>query len=217
MDDWGQSSRPDRFAGVPSYDETRRPSIEGRDALQLAMADLVPKQRPPKKRHWWWPRWMTWKRAIALVVLDIILGNVAWHYLTRTSPGAVRKALETTMNDAAHNDWSGVYDSLCRNDKAQISESELASAGRGALAQIGFLRKATVESVTAVHQSLGPISVPAAAQVSGQWIPVIGEPSSYTVVLVHEVPGGWHVCLSAGGFSSSALGYSEPIGQGFTP
>jgi hypothetical protein len=54
-----------------------------------------------------------------------------------------------------------------------------------------------------------------AAQVTGELIPVTGAPSPYTVVAVHEIPGGWRVCMSAGGFSM--LGYTQPLGSGFTP
>ena len=52
-----------------------------------------------------------------------------------------------------------------------------------------------------------------AAQVSGQLVPVIGQPSDYTVTVVHEV-GGWRMCLSAGGYSSSAMGVDVPLGSG---
>ena len=212
--EWEPIQGREAFLGRPEGGS--KPSIEGRDTLAWAMAELVPKAKPPKKRRWWWPKWMTWKRAVALVVLDIILGNIAWHYLFASHPGDVAKALQSTMSDVSHNHWDDVYNSLCRSDRAQIRESELAGAGRAAMASIGFLDHATVTSVTPITQSLGPIDVASAAQVSGEFVPVVGQPSAYKVVLVHEIPGGWHVCLSAGGFSSEALGYDVPIGQSLT-
>jgi hypothetical protein len=218
VDEWQPVERPDRIAGVPSYSEVSRPSIEGRDALAYAMSELVPRKKAVKKR-WWnhWPKWLTWKRTVALVAVDLIAAHYAWHYLFTGNPGAARGALLTTMNDAAHHDWNAVYDSLCRSDRAQINEADLANAGNAALAQLGLgLDHATVTSVRPVKHSLGPLTEPQAEQLAGQLYPVVGQPSPYTVVVVHEIPGGWKVCMSAGGFSM--LGYTEPLGSSsFTP
>ncbi|HWC35865.1 MAG TPA: hypothetical protein VG650_13695 [Mycobacteriales bacterium] len=215
MDDWSPIERRDPFSGVPSYGDVSRPSIAGRDALAYAMADLVPKKKDVKKR-WWqrWPKWLTWKRLVALLVLDLVLGHYAWNYIFAASPGAARGAVDRTLTDLSHHDWNGVYNSLCRDDRAQIDESDLAAAGTAALAQFGLgLARWTESSTRTVHQSLGPVNLPA-VQVSGQVFPVTGGPSSYTVVAVHEL-SGWHVCMSAGGFSM--FGYTEPLGSGFTP
>ena len=168
--EWEPIQGREAFLGRPEGGS--KPSIEGRDTLAWAMAELVPKAKPPKKRRWWWPKWMTWKRAVALVVLDIILGNIAWHYLFASHPGDVAKALQSTMSDVSHNHWDDVYNSLCRSDRAQISESELAGAGRAAMASIGFLDHATVTSVTPITRpatetmpSLAP-RTPARSQLS---------------------------------------------------
>jgi hypothetical protein len=220
VDDWGQSARRDPSLGVPppSYtDYTGRPSIEGRDALQFAISELVPTKKDGKKRRFRWPKWLTWKRTVALVIVDLIAAHYLWGYLMTVSQDGATKALLKTMNAASHHDWSGVYDSLCRSDRAQINESDLELAGDAAMAQLGLgLDHATVTSVTPVKQSIGPIDTPDAAQVAGQLVPVSGPPSDYKVVVVHEIPGGWKVCMSAGGFSM--LGYTEPLGSAsFTP
>lgn len=193
---------------------TSGPSPEGIAQLQFAAAALKPYQPPRRRRRW--PRWLTAKRLALILVADLVVGSVGWHYLTRSHPGAVAAALQRTASDAGHNRWDAVYHELCRNDQAQLSEADLASAGRAALLQLGELRGITVQSVRAVNQSLGPLDIPDAAQVSGLLDPVIGQPSAFTVTLVREL-GGWHVCLSAGGYSSAALGVSQPLGGGFTP
>ncbi len=216
MDDWGQTARRDPSLGVPppSYAEySGRPSIEGRDALRYAMSELEPKHKPDKKRRLHWPKWLTWKRTVALIIVDLIAAHFAWGWLMSFNQDAVTKALQKTMHAVAHKDWVGVYDSLCRADKAQISESDLAAAGPAAVASLGplGLDHASVTSITRIKQSLGPVDTPDAAQVHGQLFPVVGEPSDYSVVLVHEVPGGWKVCMSAGGFDM--LGYTQPLGS----
>jgi hypothetical protein len=219
VDDWGQSARPDRTAQPPSYDDVTRPSIEGRDALRYAMAELA--TTTPRKKQWyqrqWRPKWLTWKRAVALVIVDLVAAHFAWGWLMSVNQDAVTKALQKTMHSVAHKDWPGVYDSLCKSDRAQISEGDLAAAGPAAVASLGplGLDHATVDSITKVTQSVGPINTPNAAQVHGKLYPVVGQPSDYSVVLVHEIPGGWKVCMSAGGFNM--LGYTEPLGSGFTP
>ncbi|HVW80711.1 MAG TPA: hypothetical protein VHB69_07220 [Mycobacteriales bacterium] len=210
--------RRDPFARVdPEY--AHKPSIEGRDTLAWAMAELVPKRKPPKQTKWW-QRWLKWwfkrpKLLVVFLVADFILGSLGWHFVFSSSPGAAKGAVNTTLSDVSHRNWSGVYDSLCRDDRAQVDESNLAVAGDAALTHFGLgLARWTETSVNTVHQSLGPVNLPA-VQVSGELYPVTGSPSPFTVTVVHEVPGGWHVCMSAGGFSM--LGYTEPLGSGFTP
>jgi hypothetical protein len=195
---------------------TSGPSPQGIAELKLAAAALRPYEPPRRKR--WWPRWLTAKRLALILVADLVLGSIAWHYVHKwlaPQPGAVAKAMEQTASDAAHNNWTAVYNKLCSSDRAQVSEADLASAGRAELLALGELDHVTVTSVRSVSQSLGPINLPA-AQVSGDIVPVIGRPSAYTMVLVHEL-SGWHVCLSAGGYSSAALHVSAPLGSGFTP
>jgi hypothetical protein len=193
---------------------TSGPSLEGKAQLQFAAAALKPYQPPRRRRRW--PRWLTAKRLALILVADLILGSVGWHYLTTPHPGAVAAALQQTAHDASTNNWDAVYGELCRNDRAQLSEPDLASAGRLALLHIGELRGVTVTAVHNVSQALGPLDIPNAAQVSGQLVPVIGPPSAFTITLVREL-GGWHVCLSAGGYSSAAMGVDQPLGNGFTP
>jgi hypothetical protein len=220
VDDYGQSARPDRSLGIapPSYaDYASRPSIEGRDALRYAMSELGPKKKDQKKRRFHWPKWLTWKRTVALIIVDLIAAHYAWNWLMTVNEDDVTKALKRTMSDASHHNWSGVYDSLCKSDRAQVDEADLATAGNAALAQLGLgLDHATVTSINKVDQSIGPIATADAAQVHGELVPVTGDPQPYSVVLVHEIPGGWKVCMSAGGFSM--LGYTEPLGSSsFTP
>ncbi len=200
---------------MPTYDEVARPSIEGRDALRFALSEVKPYQPPVKKRRWYWPRWMTWKRAVALLLVDLILGNVLWHHLFAANPGAAKGAVNTTLTAVQHHDWPAVYSSLCQQDRANIDEADLASAGDAALAQfgIGGLARWTETSTQTFHQSLGPINLPE-VQVQGELFPAAGQSSPYKVVAVHELTG-WHVCMSAGGFEM--LGYSQPLGGGFTP
>jgi hypothetical protein len=145
-----------------------------------------------------------------LLAADLTLGTVGWHYLTRSHPAAEAAAVIVTAEAAAHNDWSGVYDDLCSSDHTQLSESELQTAGRGALLSTGGLDHVTVTSVHSVSLPVGPIHWPA-AQVSGQLFPVVGTPSTYTVTVVREI-GGWRMCLSAGGYSSSAMNVDVPLG-----
>jgi len=181
------------------------------------MSELVPKKQERKRRRFHWPRWLTWKRTVALVIVDLIAAHYLWGYLMTVNQDGATKALLHTMNAASHHDWSAVYDSLCKSDRAQIDESDLATAGDAAMAQLGLgLDHATVTSVTPVQQSIGPINTPDAAQLAGDLVPVSGPPSPYKVVVVHEIPGGWKVCMSAGGFEM--LGYTEPLGEAdFTP
>jgi hypothetical protein len=214
---WEPIQRRDPFEGLNTGGQ--QPSIQGRDTLAWAMAELVPKKKPQKPQKWW-QKYLKWwlkrpKVLVVFLVADLVLGSIGWHYLFASSPGAAKGALNTTLSDLSHHNWRGVYNSLCRDDRAQIDESDLAVEGDAALLQLGLgLASWTETSVTTVHQSLGPVNLPA-AQVAGQLIPVTGTPSPYTVVVVHEVPGGWHVCMSAGGFSM--LGYTQPLGTGITP
>jgi hypothetical protein len=214
VSDWEPIQRRDPFAAASTGG--RKPSIEGRDTLAWAMAELVPKPKPVKKRPFHWPKWLTWKRTVALVVVDLILASIGWHYLFTANPGAAKGAFFKTISAVEHRDWSAVYDSLCRSDRAQINESDLALEGNLALEQLGpaGLDHATVTSVTPVSQSLGPLVEPQAAQLAGELYPVVGQPSPYKIVVVHEIPDGWRVCMSAGGFSM--LGYTAPLGA-FTP
>jgi hypothetical protein len=145
-----------------------------------------------------------------LLVVDLTLGTVAVHYLTRSHPAAEAAAVVAAADAAAHNDWNGVYDDLCSSDRSQLSEGELQAAGRGALLSIGGLDHVTVSSVKSVTLPVGPIHWPA-AQVSGQLIPVVGAPSDFTVTVVREI-GGWRMCLSAGGYSSTAMNVAVPLG-----
>jgi hypothetical protein len=150
-----------------------------------------------------------------MLVVDLVVGSILWHYLTEAHPSAVAAAVDSTAKDAAHNDWAGVYSHLCSTDRAQMSESSLAQQGEGALLAIGGLNHVTVTNVTSTHVSLGPLHVPAATA-AGELVPEIGTPSSYTVTVVREL-GGWKMCLSAGGYSSTALGVKVPFGAGQSP
>ena len=143
---------------------TTGPSIEGKAQLQFAAAALKPYQPPQRRRRW--PRWLTAKRLALILVADLILGSVGWHYLTKPHSGAVTAALQRAARDASHNNWTAVYGELCANDRAQLTESDLAGAGRVALLQLGGLRGVTVTSVHNASQSLGPLNLPNAAQVS---------------------------------------------------
>jgi hypothetical protein len=153
---------------------------------------------------------LTKRRVAMMLAVDLVVGSVAWHYLTESHPSAVAAAVEDTAKDAGHNDWSAVYNRLCSTDRAQMSEGDLAGAGQGALLQLGGLNHVTVTQVTDTHVSLGPIHVPAATA-AGELYPEIGAPTAYTVTVVREL-GGWKVCLSAGGYSSAALGVNVPLG-----
>jgi hypothetical protein len=185
-------------------------SSEGTTGLHQAAYVLAHPTSVPPKRH----RWLTKRRIAIMLTADLIVGSVAWHYLTEGHPSAVAAAVEAVGKDAAHNDWNAVYGRLCSTDRAQMSESDLAGAGEGALLQLGGLNHLTVTHVTSTHVALGPIHVPAATA-AGQLVPRIGAPTAYTVTVVREV-GGWKVCLSAGGYSSAALGVNEPLGSGST-
>jgi hypothetical protein len=189
------------------------PSIDGVDRIRQAAAYLQPYQPPVRKRRW--PKWLTVRRLVLIVVADLILGSIGWHYLTAPHPKAAAAAVIDTANAAAHSNWTGVYDQLCSNDRSQISAADLSNAGRGALLTIGGLDHVTVTAVTPVTLPVGIVHWPA-EQVSGELVPVIGQPSSYAVTVVREV-GGWHVCLSAGGYSSSAMGVDVPLGSGSLP
>jgi hypothetical protein len=189
---------------------TSGPSLEGVDQIRQAAAYLKPYQPPVRKRRW--PRWLTAKRLALIVVADLVLANVAWHYLTTSNPGAEAAAVQTVASAAAHNDWSSVYDHLCSSDRSQIAESALSGAGRGALVAIGELDHVTVTSVKSVTLPVGFVHWPA-AQVAGLIVPVVGQPSSYSVTVVREVGGG-RMCLSAGGFSSTAMGVDVPLRSG---
>jgi hypothetical protein len=163
-----------------------------------------PVAKPPRRR-----RWLTKRRVALALVVDLVIGTVAWHYLTATHPSAIAAAVESTANDAAHNNWTGVYDKLCSSDRDQTSEAEFGEVGRVAMLRIGELNHVTVTTVDPISVPVGPLQWPA-AQVSGDLVPVIGVPSPYTVTVIRSLTG-WQVCLSAGGYSSTALGVSVPL------
>lgn len=190
---------------------TYDPSPEGVTQLRQAATALHRRTDPAPKRR----RWLTKRRVAIMLVVDLLVGSLAWHYLTESHPSAVAAAVQATAHDAASNDWNAVYASLCSSDRAQIAESSIAQAGQAALLQLGGLHSVSVTQVTDTHVPLGPIHVPA-AEVSGQLIPRLGTPSAYSVTVVREV-SGWHVCLSAGGYSSTALGVNVPLGAGQGP
>jgi hypothetical protein len=179
--------------------------------LRDAANALVRPSRPAPKRR----RWFTKRRIAIMLVVDLVVGSVAWHYLTEAHPSAVAAAIEATAHDAAHGDWNAAYGRLCSSDRAQTSEASFAQAGQAALLQLGGLNHVTVTSVTSTNVALGPIHVPAATA-SGQLVPELGTPSAYTVTVVREL-GGWKVCLSAGGYSSAALDVNVPLGAGSSP
>lgn len=184
--------------------------MEGVDQIRQAAAFLKPYQPPVRNRRW--PRWLTAKRLAIIVVADLILASVGWHYLTASHPKAAAGAVITVANDAAHNNWTGVYDNLCSSDRSQINEAALRNAARGAMVTIGEIDHVTVTSVRPVTLPVGFVHWPA-SQVSGQIVPVIGRPSAYTVTVIRET-GGWRLCLSAGGYSSSAMSVNVPLGSG---
>jgi hypothetical protein len=186
------------------------PSLDGVDQIRQAAAFLTPYQPPVRNRRW--PRWLTAKRLVLLVIATVIVTSIGWHYLTAPNPKAATAAVINTANAAAHNNWTGVYDQLCSSDRSQISEPDLSNAGRGALLSIGDLDHVTVTSVTPVTLPVGFVHWPA-EQVSGQLVPVIGQPSSYAVTVIRE-RGDWRMCLSAGGYSSSAMQVNVPLGSG---
>jgi hypothetical protein len=183
-------------------------SSERTTDLHAAARALAHPVTAPPQRH----RWFTKRRIAIMLVVDLVIGSVAWHYLTESHPTAVAAAVESVGKDAAHNDWAAVYSQLCSSDRAQIAESDLAGAGQGALLTLGGLNHLTVTHVTPTHVSIGPLHVPAATA-AGELVPRIGPPSPYTVTVVREL-GGWKVCLSAGGYSSTALGVNVPLGSG---
>jgi hypothetical protein len=189
---------------------TTGPSPQGVADLRNAAASLARSKAAaprPARRPWLTKRWV----AVFLAV-DLVAGTVAWHYLTATHATAAAAAVEGTASDAAHKNWTGVYNRLCSSDRSQITEANLAGVGRAALLQIGGLEHATVTGVTPVTLPVGPIHWPA-EQVSGNLERAIGAPSPYTVTVIREL-GSWKVCLSAGGYSSSALGVKAPLGNG---
>ncbi|MBV9872946.1 MAG: hypothetical protein JO214_20215 [Frankiaceae bacterium] len=190
---------------------TTGPSIEGVDRIRQAAAYLKPYE-PPKRRRSWWPKQLTVKRTALLAVTLLIGGNVGWHYLTKDDPKAARGAVINTANAASHNDWSAVYERLCTSDQRQFTETELHDAGRVALLSIGELDHVTVSAVKPVKLTVGVMRWPA-EQVSGQLVPVIGQPSDYTVTVIQE-RGTWKMCLSAGGYSSTAMHVNVPLGSG---
>ncbi|MBV9486966.1 MAG: hypothetical protein JO246_13015, partial [Frankiaceae bacterium] len=101
---------------------------------------------------------------------------------------------------------------LCTSDQRQFTETELHDAGRVALLSIGELDHVTVSAVKPVKLTVGVMRWPA-EQVSGQLVPVIGQPSDYTVTVIQE-RGTWKMCLSAGGYSSTAMHVNVPLGSG---
>lgn len=187
---------------------TSGPSIDGVDAIRQAAAFLKPYEPPPRRTSRW-PKALTFKRTIALVVVLLVVGNVGIHYLLRSNPGAAKGAVLAAASAASHNDWSSVYDHLCTSDQQQISESELHDAGRAALLSIGELDHVTVTSERPITIPVGVLHFQA-EQVSGQLVPVIGQPSTYSVTVLDE-RGSWRVCLSAGGYSSSAMQVNVPL------
>jgi hypothetical protein len=120
---------------------TSGPSPAGIAELRSAAAALAkPAGRPPQRRH----RWLTKRRVAIALAVDLVVGTVGWHYLTATHPAAVAAAVESTANDAARGNWTGVYDKLWSSDRTQMSESQLAEFGQGALRPSPTLHKSTV-------------------------------------------------------------------------
>jgi hypothetical protein len=188
---------------------TSGPSPAGVAELRDAAAALVKPPRKPPKPFRRRRRWLTKRRIALAIAVDLAVGTFAWHYVTATHPAAVAAAVEAAANDAAQDNWAGVYSKLCSSDRAQMSEAELAQGGQAALQQIGGLSHVTVASVDSVSIPVGPLHWPA-AHVSGELIPLIGAPSPYSVTAIRSLTG-WQVCFSAGGYSSTALQIGVPL------
>ena len=181
------------------------PDPAGAARLAAAARELTPYVPPTRRR-----RRLPVKWVVAFVIVDVVVGSVLWHVISRTQDSPV-DAVRTVATLAGNGDWAGVYDHLCRADHEQFSAADIAEGGDGALGLLHGLaevRLGAAHSVT-VHL-VGPLSLPA-KQVAGTLVPRLGPPIDFTVTTVRDL-GGWRVCLSVGGYSAPAFGVDEPLG-----
>ena len=166
---------------------------------------------PPARRT---PRWRR-PRTIALFLAgDAVLGVVLVHVIAghQDSPG---RAVQGTVALAAKGDWAGVWGRLCSADRRQYTAAQVGQAGRLAALTLRGVDHAEITAVTATSLPLdlpvvGVVGLPV-RQVTGQLIASLGPPSTFRVITVREL-GGWRICLSVGGYASSALQVDVPIG-----
>ena len=148
---------------------------------------------------------------MAFVALDLVAGSLLWHLVSSHQDSPVR-AVTRVASLAGDGDWPGVYAQLCAADRQQFSEPELASGGTAALQLLHGLAGVRVTDARTVSVHLvGPLALPA-EQVEGQLVPQLGPTVDFHVTTVREV-AGWRVCLSVGGYGSSAFGVDVPLGS----
>jgi hypothetical protein len=185
----------------------RRPDLVGTDLLRAASSDLSSTwATPPPPRLPWTHRFSRrrLKLIAAFLAVDVIGGWALWHFVVAKQDSPV-DAVRKVATLAGQGNWPAVYDSLCRADREQFSETDLASGGSAALAVLHGLANVKITSAHAVAVHLiGPLAVPA-EQVVGTLVPTLGTPIPFTVTTVREL-GGWRMCLSAGGYSAPSLG-----------
>jgi hypothetical protein len=173
-----------------------------------AARDLQRQPAPSQRRRTWRPSWR-WLAVFAAV--DLVVGSVMWRLVSSHQDSPV-KAVTRVADLAGRGDWAGVYDHLCSADRKQFRASDVAAGGGVALQMVHGLAgvRITGTRTVGVHL-LGPLSLPA-QQVSGQLAPRFGPTFDFHVTTVREVTG-WRLCLSVGGYGSSAFGVDVPLGS----
>ena len=150
-----------------------------------------------------------WRWLALFVLVDVLVGAVVWNLATRHQDSPV-DAVSSVATLAGHGDWAGVRDHLCRADRTQMTEADLAAGAGAATALVHGFAGVDILGARAVAVHLvGPVSLPA-EQVSGRLLPALGESVDFTVTTVREL-GGWKVCFSVGGYSAPALGVNVPL------
>lgn len=187
------------------------PSATGRAQLAAAAAALTRGQTVPAPQARWWrrPRNLGWLLVADVVIGSILLKVVSGH---QDSPAT---AVQGTVTLAGRGNWSGVHHRLCSADQRRFTTDQLAQAGRVAALTLRGLDHA---EVTSVEPATLPLDLPVVGEVGlpvrlvrGHLIAALGPPSDFSVITVREIDG-WRVCLSVGGYSSTALQVDVPIG-----
>lgn len=171
-----------------------------------AARDLQRQPIPSQRRR---TRRPSWRLLAVFAAVDLVVGSVVWRLVSSHQDSPV-KAVTRVADLAGRGDWAGVYGHLCSADRRHFGAADVAAGGSASLQMVHGLAgvRITETRMVTVHL-LGPLSLPA-QQVSGRLVPPFGPTFDFHVTTVREVTG-WKLCLSVGGYGSSAFGVDVPL------
>jgi hypothetical protein len=184
------------------------PDPLGRDRLATGAAVYKPPvygEKPPPK-----PLLRRWPVMALLVVLALLVVGTVVHKLTSGPKDSPASAATSVISLFLAEDYGKMRSKLCREDRGQVGDNDLESAGREGAALLRTLDKPVVDSVADVALP-GAYAGVTAKQVQGHITATVGAGTGFKVVTVKE-GGNWRVCLSPGGYGLSAFDLDVPLG-----